>query len=89
MTNEAEEPQEPSGSASSFDMEMVDSLPGGRSVYPAEKQGRFIWLVAKGAMTEQCFNEMRGYLNYIVDNGLWSQNWDGNPPAQPAVGSDA
>lgn len=86
MANEAEEPKEESEPASAFDMEMVPSLPGGRSVYPAEKQGQFVWLIAEGAMTKECFNEMREYLRYIVDNKLWIQNWDGGQPPNPAAG---
>jgi hypothetical protein len=82
MTNEADEPREAGAGQSTpqFDMEMVPSLPGGRSIYPAEQQGRFVWLVAEGAMTQQCFNEMREYGRYIVENRLWVQNWDGKPP---------
>jgi hypothetical protein len=64
-------------------MELVPSLPGGRSIYPAEQQGHFVWLVAEGAMTQQCFNEMREYVRYIVENRLWVQNWDGKPPPHP------
>lgn len=66
-----------------FDMQMVPSLPGGRALYPAEQEGCFVWLVAEGAMTEQCFNEMREYVRYIVENKLWVQNWDGKPPPGP------
>lgn len=87
MTHEAEEPKEESEQASAFDMEMVPSLPGGRSVCPAEKQGQFVWLIAEGAMTKECFAEMREYLRYIVDNKLWVQNWDGEPP-HPAADGD-
>lgn len=78
MTNEADEPRE--AGRAEFDMEMVPSLPGGRSISPAEQDGCFVWLVAEGAMTQQCFDEMRDYLRYIVDNKLWTQNWDGKPP---------
>lgn len=79
MATEADEPQQVNRKPE-FDMEMVPSLPGGRSIYPAEQEGRFIWLVADGAMTKQCFDEMRDYLRYIIDNNLWIQNWDGKPP---------
>lgn len=88
--NEAEEPQETDRTANvEFDMEMVPSLPGGRSVHPAEQQGQFIWLVAEGAMTEQCFDEMREYFRYIGSNGLLTQNWDGKPPPEPTNGAHA
>lgn len=79
MAIEADEPRE-ANETPEFDMEMVPSLPGGRSIYPAEQEGRFVWLVAEGAMTQQCFNEMREYVRYIVENRLWIQNWDGKPP---------
>jgi len=79
MANEAERPRE-ADQTPEFDMEMVPSLPGGRALYPAEQQGRFVWLVAEGAMTQQCFDEMRGYVRYIVENRLWIQNWDGKAP---------
>ena len=84
MANEAEEPAEAGHATPEFAMELVPRLPGGRSIYPAEQQGRFVWLVAEGAMTQQCFDEMRGYLRYIVENKLWVQNWDGKaPPCLP------
>lgn len=65
-----------------FDMEWRDDLPDGAAVLPDESQGRFIWLVRRGAMTKQCFDEMRAYLVHIVGTGQWSQNWDGEPPPQ-------
>jgi hypothetical protein len=80
MASQADNPQEGSPLPAEFDMEMVPHLPGGRSVCPAEQQGRFVWLVAEGEMTTKCFEEMRHYLRYIVDNKLWVQNWDGKPP---------
>lgn len=57
------------------DLEFVSGLPGGRAVQPAEKNGKFVWLVAKGAMTEQCRREMRDYMTHIVSTGMWTQNW--------------
>ncbi|MGW2170353.1 hypothetical protein ACWC1C_07455 [Streptomyces sp. NPDC001705] len=66
--------------AADFDMEFVAQLPDGRAVFPAEREGKFVWLVAKGAMTEQCFHEMRGYLLHIVGSGMWTQNWEGKGP---------
>jgi hypothetical protein len=80
VANEAEEPRDADQAKPEFGMEMVDSLPGGRSIYPAEQQGRFVWLVAEGAMTKKCFEEMQEYIRYIVENRLWVQNWDGKPP---------
>lgn len=82
MASEAEEPQEAERAAKEveIDMEFVPSLPGGRSVYPAEQEGCLVWLVAEGAMTKECFDEMREYLRYIATKGLWTQHWDGKPP---------
>lgn len=85
MASEADEPREASRKPE-FDMEMVPTLPGGRAVHPAEQEGRFVWLIAEGAMTKQCFDEMREYLRYIVDNDLWVQNWDGKPPPDKTAG---
>lgn len=85
MASEADEPREASRKPE-FDMEMVPTLPGGRAVHPAEQEGRFVWLIAEGAMTKQCFDEMREYLRYIVDNNLWVQNWDGKPPPDNTAG---
>jgi hypothetical protein len=82
MASEADEPKQADDKLA-FDMEMVPSLPGGRAVYPAEQEGQFVWLIAEGAMTKQCFEEMRSYLRYIVENNLWVQNWDGKPPCTP------
>lgn len=79
---EAEEPQEAGDAAKEveIDMGMVPSLPGGRSVFPAEQDGHLVWLVAEGAMTQQCFDEMRGYLRYIGSGGMLAQRWEVNPP---------
>jgi hypothetical protein len=85
MTSEADEPQE-ANQTPEFDMEMVPNLPGGRSIYPAEQEGRAVWLVAEGAMTKECFDEMREYIRYIVENRLWIQNWDGKPPPDTTAG---
>lgn len=89
MANEAEESREAAGNTPEFDMVIVPNLPGGRSIYPAEQQGRFVWLVAEGAMTQQCFEEMREYIRYIVEKRLWIQNWDGKPPPDLTGGSPA
>ncbi|MEU2780591.1 hypothetical protein [Streptomyces sp. NPDC007110] len=34
-----------------------------------------MWLIAEGAMTDQCRREMRDYLSHIVRTGMWTQNW--------------
>lgn len=70
-SGESDERQEPTR----IDMEFVSALPGGRAVAPVEKDGRFVWLVAEGAMTDQCRREMRDYMSHIVSTGMWTQNW--------------
>ncbi|MEV8380738.1 hypothetical protein AB0P44_07655 [Streptomyces chartreusis] len=57
------------------EMRFVSALPGGRAVQPAEKNGKFVWLITKGAMTEQCRREMRDYMTHIASTGMWTQNW--------------
>lgn len=72
-------PAEKHANESFFDMEWRDELPDAAAVLPDESQGRFIWLVRRGAMTVQCFEEMRAYIIHIVGSGQWSQNWGGAP----------
>ncbi|MFI1676992.1 hypothetical protein [Streptomyces sp. NPDC020607] len=84
MHQEEDGPQpEPEPCKAEFDMEFVPHLPGGRAAVPAERAGKFVWMIAEGQMTEQCFAEMRQYLQHIVGTGMWQQNWDGKPPPQP------
>lgn len=62
---------------------LVDSLPGGRYVFPVETDGEIVWLVLRGQMTEQLLGEINEYLALITGNALWSQNWGaptGSPP---------
>jgi hypothetical protein len=68
-----------------FDMQFVPSLPNGRQAVPAEREGKFVWLIAEGAMTEQCFREMREYLCHIVESGMWQQNWGSGGASSPAL----
>lgn len=70
--------------AAEFDMEFVPELPGGRAIMPAEIEGRFVWLVAEGEMTEKCRSEFVEYLRFIVGEGLWTQNWAGQPLDPPS-----
>lgn len=74
--------EEPQGPQADFDMEFVPKLPGGRAAVPAEREGRFVWMIAEGHMSEQCMTEMRQYLQHIVSTGMWQQNWDGKPPSR-------
>ncbi|MFF3497429.1 hypothetical protein ACFYWS_39560 [Streptomyces sp. NPDC002795] len=74
---------DPQLAVAEFDMEFRPSLPDGAAITPDEQSGRFVWLVAAGAMTRQCFDEMRGYLLHIVGTGEWTQDWRGGPSPQP------
>ncbi|MFC7906413.1 hypothetical protein [Streptomyces nigra] len=56
-------------------IEFVTALPDGRAVVPVEQEGKFAWLIAEGAMTEECRREMQAYLRHIVGTGMWTQNW--------------
>lgn len=68
-------------------MEFVDSLPGGRRVYPVETDGEIVWLVLRGEMNEALMNEFNEYFALITNSGLWSQNWGGpgGPPQRTDV----
>lgn len=57
--------------------EFVDSLPGGRYVFPVETDGEIVWLVLRGQMTEQLLGELNTYFALITRAQLWTQNWDG------------
>ncbi|MCX4827124.1 hypothetical protein OG746_26980 [Streptomyces sp. NBC_01016] len=74
---------EPPATVAEFGMEIRPNLPDGAAILPDEQPGRFVWLVAAGAMTRQCFDEMRGYLLHIVGSGEWTQDWSGGPSPQP------
>lgn len=56
-------------------IELVDDLPGGRTVYPVEIEGELVWLVLRGEMSEQLHREMNEYLTFITGQRLWLQNW--------------
>ncbi|MFF2651508.1 hypothetical protein [Streptomyces sp. NPDC058045] len=64
-----------------FNMGFVPHLPGARAIVPAEQAGKFVFLVAMGAMTQQCLDEMVNHLRAIVGGGRWTQNWGSPPPA--------
>ncbi|MEU9134650.1 hypothetical protein AB0D33_01545 [Streptomyces sp. NPDC048404] len=81
-----QEPTDDERLTAEFDMELVPKLPRGRAVFPVERDGRWVWLVAEGGMTKQCFNEMRTYLQHITANGMWPQSWDDGPqPVSPTT----
>ncbi|WP_406398751.1 hypothetical protein [Streptomyces uncialis] len=79
--NEGGEGGEPPPAAT-FEMELVDSLPGGRVVLGVEEDGLFTWLAVRGHVSEQAREELIDQLKYIVEQGLWVQNWGGEtfPP---------
>lgn len=68
-------------------MEFVDSLPGGRRVYPVETDGQIVWLVLRGEMNEALMAEINEYFALITNSGLWSQNWGGRsgPPQRTDI----
>lgn len=70
------------GSATAH-IELVDELPGGRSVYPVEIEGELVWLILRGEMTDKLCGEMNEYLEFITGHQLWLQNWTG-PAPRPA-----
>lgn len=63
-------------------VEIVDDLPGERTVFPVEVEGELIWLVRRGQMSEELCDELNGYLTGITDRGLWVQRW-GGPAGDP------
>lgn len=67
------------GSATAH-IELVDHLPGGRTVYPVEIEGELVWLVLRGEMSDKACSEMNEYLAFITGQGLWLQNWDTPAP---------
>ncbi|MFH9692678.1 hypothetical protein [Streptomyces globisporus] len=56
-------------------IELVDYLPGERTVYPVEIEGELVWLVLRGEMTDTLCGEMNEYLDFITGRRLWTQNW--------------
>ncbi|MFD8936657.1 hypothetical protein ACFV0R_15630 [Streptomyces sp. NPDC059578] len=61
--------------AATFEMELVDGLPGGRAILGLEVEGRFTWLADRAHVSEQARDELVEQLTYIVEQGLWIQNW--------------
>lgn len=75
-TGNAEHDETPSP----VEMEFVDSLPGGRSAMALERDGRLLWLVVKGDVTDQARVDLLAEMNHMVCSGLWRQDW---PTPQP------
>ncbi|MFG3140801.1 hypothetical protein ACGFZA_31920 [Streptomyces sp. NPDC048211] len=70
------------GSATAH-IELVDYLPGGRTVYPVEIEGELCWLVLRGEMSDRAVAEMNEYLVHITGQRLWEQKWaDPEGPAR-------
>lgn len=64
-------------------IELVDYLPGDRTVYPVEIEGELCWLVLRGEMSDRLCGEMNEYLTHITGCGMWRQNW-ADPTPGPA-----
>jgi hypothetical protein len=58
-------------------VELVDSLPGGRAVVGVEQHGRFVWLADRHHVSEQARDEFAEQLQRIVRERWWVQNWPG------------
>ncbi|MFJ3085033.1 hypothetical protein [Streptomyces sp. NPDC086838] len=56
-------------------IEVVDYLPGDRTVYPVEIEGELVWLVLRGEMTDRLRDEFNEYLEFITASRMWLQNW--------------
>jgi len=73
-SGETVQPDEP---CTSFRMELVDSLPGGRAVIGVEQEGEFTWLASKEHLSQQAADEFTEQITRIVRDGWWVQNWSG------------
>lgn len=62
----------------------AENMPDGCRVMPIEAEGSLVWGVREGEMTNGCREEFNEYLEHIVGNRLWEQNWGGEtPPPHP------
>jgi hypothetical protein len=61
-----------------FQMELRDSLPGGRAVIGVEQDGEFIWLASKQHISQQAVDEFVEQITRIVHERWWVQNWPGS-----------
>lgn len=68
--------------------EVVDRLPGGRLVYPVEKEGEIVWLVVRNEMSDALCEGINEYLENITRTRRWTQNWAG-PAEEPPQLRDA
>ncbi|MFI0530336.1 hypothetical protein ACH3XX_09830 [Streptomyces scabiei] len=68
-------------------------LPDGVHVFPVEHEGRFIWYIRSGYITQALCDTVNAAFERIVGDALWVQRWydrdraDGAVPALPTVPS--
>ena len=74
---------ETTGDSATARIELVDYLPGGRTVYPVEIEGELVWLILRSEMSERLCEEMNEYLLHITSRREWLQNW-ADPTQGPA-----
>ena len=65
--------------------EFVPTLPGGRAVFPVERDGELIFLICLGEMTDKCIGELNEYADDLTTTGRWTQNWGGAPLSPPRI----
>lgn len=65
--------------------ELVDYLPGGRLVFPVERDGEIVWLVLRSEMSEALCANINEYLDYLTRNRSWEQNWGGAAGEPPQL----
>lgn len=63
--------------------EFVPSLPGGRAVFPVERDGELVFLVSLGEMTAKCRSELNEYAHHLTQTRQWNQNWGGSTGEPP------
>ncbi|MEV8396343.1 hypothetical protein [Streptomyces niveus] len=63
--------------------EFVPSLPGGRAIFPIEREGELIFLVCLGEMSAKCRTELNEYAGHLTKTRQWDQNWGGSSGEPP------
>jgi hypothetical protein len=58
-------------------IELCDSLPGGRAFIGVEQEGSFVWLASKEHISEQGRDELVELFRRVVRERWWVQNWPG------------
>ncbi|MFI1702021.1 hypothetical protein ACH419_39575 [Streptomyces bobili] len=59
-----------------IDVELRDSLPGGRAVIAVEQDGSVTWLADKHYVDPKAVADLRAEMRRMVEEG-WQQNWPG------------